>query len=65
MAVPKHRRTPRTRGNRRAHDKLTGPTLSIDSETGEKHLRHHMTENGYYRGRQIIAPAAVSEEADE
>jgi len=65
MAVQKGRRTPRTRGNRRSHDGLSGPTLSIDKETGEKHRRHHLTPNGYYRGRQIIqAPEPKTETED-
>lgn len=65
MAVQKHRRTPRTRGNRRGHDKLGVATLSIDPETGETHLRHHMTENGYYRGRQVIMASSASEVAED
>lgn len=57
MAVQKSRRTRAHRGNRRAHDKLSRPTLSIDKETGEIHRRHHVTPNGYYRGRQVIVKA--------
>ena len=66
MAVQKSRRTRSTRGMRRSHDKLSAPTLSIDSETGEIHRRHHVTPNGYYRGRQVvIAKAAANKENDE
>ena len=65
MAVQKSRRTRRTRGNRRMHDKLSGPTLSIDSETGEINRRHHITPNGYYRGRQVIVVAAAANKEDE
>lgn len=39
---------------RRSHDALTKPTLSVDPTTGETHLRHHMTPDGYYRGKKII-----------
>jgi large subunit ribosomal protein L32 len=39
---------------RRAHDALRAPALSIDPTTGETHLRHHITPDGYYRGRQVI-----------
>lgn len=39
---------------RRAHDALGGPTLSIDSNSGETHRRHHVTADGYYKGRQVI-----------
>lgn len=54
MAVQKSKRTPRTRGNRRNHDKLNGPAVSTDSTTGETHLRHHVGADGYYRGKKII-----------
>ena len=64
MAVQKSRRTRSTRGQRRSHDSLTAPTLSTDSETGQVHRRHHMTEDGYYRGRQVIQPKVVAA-ADE
>lgn len=53
MAVQKNRKTPSKRGMRRSHDKLSGPTLSIESETGETHLRHNVSPEGYYRGRKI------------
>lgn len=54
MAVQKSRKTRSKRGMRRAHDALTGPTLSIDSTTGETHVRHHVTRDGYYRGRRVV-----------
>ena len=39
---------------RRSHDKLGGPTLSVDPTTGETHLRHRVTPDGFYRGKQVI-----------
>jgi large subunit ribosomal protein L32 len=54
MAVQKSRRTPATRGNRRAHDKLKKPALSTDATTGETHLRHNVGADGFYRGKKII-----------
>ena len=54
MAVQKSRRTPSTRGMRRAHDKLKAPALSKDPTTGETHLRHHVSRDGYYRGKKVI-----------
>ena len=39
---------------RRSHDSLTAAELSVDSTTGEVHRRHHMTEDGYYRGRKVL-----------
>jgi large subunit ribosomal protein L32 len=54
MAVQQNRKTRSKRDMRRSHDALTGPTLSTDAETGERHRRHHMTADGFYRGRQIV-----------
>lgn len=54
MAVQKSRRTRSTRGMRRMHDKLTALPVSIDQETGELHIRHHITASGYYKGKKII-----------
>ena len=54
MAVQKSRKTPSKRGMRRAHDALTGPTLSVEPKTGETHLRHHISPSGYYRGKKIL-----------
>ena len=54
MPVQKSRRTPSTRGMRRAHDKLTKPALSKDPTTGETHLRHRVSRDGYYRGKKVI-----------
>lgn len=55
MAVQKSRRTRSTRGMRRSHDSLTAVPLSVDKETGEIHRRHHLTPNGYYRGREVVS----------
>ena len=54
MAVQKSKRTPSTRGMRRAHDKLKAPAISSDAKTGETHLRHHVGADGFYRGKKII-----------
>lgn len=54
MAVQKSKKTRSRRGMRRSHDALTGPTLSVDPTTGEKHLRHHVTADGFYRGKKVI-----------
>ncbi|BBB15236.1 50S ribosomal protein L32 [Candidatus Rickettsiella viridis] len=40
---------------RRAHDALTSPSLAIDATSGETHLRHHVSKDGYYRGKKVIA----------
>lgn len=54
MAVQKSRKTPSRRGMRRSHDALTAKALSIDSTTGATHLRHHVSPDGYYRGKKVV-----------
>jgi large subunit ribosomal protein L32 len=63
MAVQKSRRTPATRGARRSHDKLKKPALSVDSTSGETHMRHRVTPDGFYRGVQVVAqPESVEDD---
>ncbi|MCH7898971.1 MAG: 50S ribosomal protein L32 [Proteobacteria bacterium] len=62
MAVQKSRRTPSTRGHRRAHDKLKSPALSVDQTTGETHLRHRVSPDGFYRGEQIVAQPVIEDD---
>ncbi|MCF6211182.1 MAG: 50S ribosomal protein L32 [Gammaproteobacteria bacterium] len=54
MAVQQNKVTPSRRGMRRSHDALTGPTLSVEPTTGETHRRHHISADGYYRGRKVV-----------
>ncbi len=54
MAVQQNRKTPSKRGMRRAHDSLSKPTLSTEPLSGETHRRHHVSADGYYRGRQVL-----------
>jgi large subunit ribosomal protein L32 len=54
MAVQKSRKTPSRRGMRRSHDKLSASTLSIEPTTGETHRRHHVSADGFYKGRKVI-----------
>ena len=64
MAVQKSRVSPSMRGMRRAHDKLEPKQLATDPTTGEIHLRHHITADGYYRGKKVIdTKSRVSDEA--
>ncbi len=62
MAVQKSRRTPSTRGMRRAHDRLKKPAVSVEQTTGETHRRHHVSPDGYYRGKKVIETAEESPE---
>jgi large subunit ribosomal protein L32 len=59
MAVQKSKVTRSRRGQRRSHDALTAKTISQDPITGEMHLRHHMTPDGYFKGRLIVRKNAV------
>ena len=54
MAVQKSRKTRSRRDMRRSHDKLKGPSLSVDPTSGETHLRHRVTPDGFYRGKQVV-----------
>ena len=54
MAVQKNRKTPSKRGMRRSHDALSATALSIEPTTGETHLRHHVSPDGFYRGRKVV-----------
>lgn len=54
MAVQQNRKTRSRRGMRRSHDSLTGSTLSVDPVSGESHRRHHITADGFYRGKKVV-----------
>ena len=47
----------------RSHDGLVKPALSVDPQSGETHLRHRITPDGFYRGKRVIEkPAEVETE---
>ncbi|EKD92093.1 MAG: 50S ribosomal protein L32 [uncultured bacterium] len=64
MAVQKSRVTRSRRGMRRSHDALTSACISTDLETGERHRRHHISPDGFYRGREILTPKASIDQDD-
>lgn len=55
MAVQQNKKSPSKRGMRRAHDGLKASAVSIEPTTGETHLRHHISPDGYYRGRKVVS----------
>jgi large subunit ribosomal protein L32 len=55
MAVQQNRKSRSKRDMRRSHDALTATALSIEPTTGEIHRRHHVSADGYYRGRKVVA----------
>lgn len=54
MAVPQNHQSRSRRDKRRTHDALTARQLAKDPLTGEVHIRHHVTPDGYYRGKKVI-----------
>ena len=61
MAVQKSRKSPSKRGMHRSHDFLKSPALSVDRTSGETHLRHRITPDGFYRGKRVIEKPAADE----
>lgn len=60
MAVQQNKKSPSRRDMRRAHDSLTPPSLSVEPMTGEVHRRHHVSPDGYYKGKRVV-PETSSE----
>lgn len=54
MAVQQNKKSPSRRNQRRAHDFLTAPNVATDTQTGEEHLRHHVSPKGFYRGKRVL-----------
>lgn len=65
MAVQKSKVTRSRRGQRRSHDSLSAQTLSQDPMTGSTHLRHHITADGVFHGRQVINTESENESESE
>lgn len=54
MAVQQNKKSRSRRDKRRSHDGLGAPTLAVDRTTGEVHRRHHVTADGFYKGRKVL-----------
>ncbi|EKE72213.1 50S ribosomal protein L32 [Gallaecimonas xiamenensis] len=54
MAVQQNKKSRSRRDMRRSHDALTAAPLSVDKTSGETHRRHHVTADGFYRGKKVI-----------
>ena len=65
MAVQKSKKTSSKKGMRRSHDHIDLPKLSQDPVSGETHLRHHVSKNGFYKGNQVIIPKSADSSNDE
>lgn len=54
MAVQQNKKSPSKRGMHRAHDFIAAPATAVEPTTGEVHLRHHISPNGFYRGKKVV-----------
>lgn len=53
MAVQKSRKSKASTKKGRTHHNMSVPTRSVDKVSGESHLRHHVSPNGYYKGEKV------------
>ena len=54
MAVQQNKKSPSKRGMHRSHNALNVPGIAVEPTTGETHLRHHISPNGFYKGRKVL-----------
>jgi large subunit ribosomal protein L32 len=54
MAVQQNKKSPSKRGMHRSHNALNVPGIAVEPTTGETHLRHHISPNGFYRGKKVV-----------
>jgi large subunit ribosomal protein L32 len=54
MAVQQNKKTRSRRGMRRSHDSLGESTLTVDQTSGETRRRHHVSADGFYRGKKVV-----------
>ena len=65
MAVQKGKKTRSRRDMRRSQIKTKKPEISSDQNTGENHLRHNISPQGFYRGKQVILVKDKTNSEDE
>ena len=58
MPVQQNKKSRSARDMRRSHDALEPNALSVEKSTGEVHLLHHVSPDGFYRGRKVIDKGA-------
>lgn len=62
MAVPKKKTSKSKRNMRRGSNgtySLNIPNITVDETTGEYKLSHHISIDGYYKGRKVIKDKVV------
>ena len=65
MAVQKSKKTRSRIGMRRSHDSLKETSLSTDSVSGERHIRHNLSADGFYKGRLVKNLKKKAKETEE
>ena len=58
MAVQQNKKSPSKRGMHRSQEFIACPSIAVEPTTGEIHLRHHVSPNGFYRGKKILKTKA-------
>ena len=64
MAVGKSKKSRACSKKGRNHYTMATQTICEEVASGEMHLRHNISPNGYYRGQQVIQKAPVESDAD-
>jgi large subunit ribosomal protein L32 len=49
----------------RSHAAVSKPALSVDAQSGEVHLRHCITPDGFYRGKRVIEKKSTQSDEQE
>ena len=63
MAVPKQRQSHARTNKRRSQHKIVPPATLACPNCGEPRLPHRVCRScGHYKGREVVAPAALSDE---
>ena len=68
MAVPKKKTSKSKRNMRRGSNgtySIKFPNVVVDETTGEYKLSHHISLDGYYKGKKVIAEKTKSENDSE
>ena len=65
MAVQKSKKSRSKIGMRRSHDSLSGNSLATDPVSGERHRRHNMSADGFYKGRLVKDLKKKTKEPEE
>tara|TARA_B110000459_G_C16621801_1_gene502151 strand:- start:1455 stop:1652 length:198 start_codon:yes stop_codon:yes gene_type:complete len=65
MAVQKSKKSRSVTSMGRSHHHMTVNVIAEDQTSGETHLRHHVSANGFYRGTKVVADNKKSGSSDK